>query len=280
MIHNTRKILNKTVFEKVFFLMRTGISWSDIQFLQGIWGNVHYQSIYKRFQKWNRYEILQDAWKKLFEKYKTSRLSKDASHFTDLYIDTTMIKNLAERDCTGANPTDWGRLATKVSIMIDKMKIPVSEPVFYPANRNDISTIEGTIDKMPFNLRIDGRRTLKLAGDKAYRSKALSQKILLTKKIRIVAQPKKNESVQLTSVRETKLCLKTEFTLNISLGCWKEWSDFAFGQIEMFAITRLFGSFIFPAWHSMHWSAIYRITSCSIRIFDRLTSFYFNYMLP
>jgi hypothetical protein len=103
--------------------------------------------------------------------------------------------------------------------MIDKMKIPVSEPVFYPANRNDISTIEGTIDKMPFNLRIDGRRTLKLAGDKAYRSKALSQKILLTKKIRIVAQPKKNESVQLTSVRETKLCLKTEFTLNISLGC-------------------------------------------------------------
>jgi hypothetical protein len=44
-------------------------------------------------QKWNQYEILQDAWKKLFEKYKTSRLSKDATHFTNLYTDTTMIKN-------------------------------------------------------------------------------------------------------------------------------------------------------------------------------------------
>ena len=191
--HNARKILNKTVFEKVFFLMRTGISWSDIQFLQGVAGNIHYQSIYKRFQKWNQYDILQHAWKKLFEKYKNSRLSKDATHFTNLYIDTTMIKNLAGRDCTGGNPTDRGRLATKVSIIIDKNKIPVSEPVFYPANKNDISTIEGTIDKMPFDLRIDGRRTLKLAGDKAYRSKVLAQKIVLTKKIRIVSQPKKNE---------------------------------------------------------------------------------------
>jgi hypothetical protein len=32
--HNARKILNKTVFEKVFFLMRTGISWRDIQFIK------------------------------------------------------------------------------------------------------------------------------------------------------------------------------------------------------------------------------------------------------
>ncbi len=40
--HNARKILNKTVFENVLFLMRTGISWSDIQFLQGVAGNIHY----------------------------------------------------------------------------------------------------------------------------------------------------------------------------------------------------------------------------------------------
>jgi hypothetical protein len=56
---------------------------------QGVAGNNQYE------WKWNQYEILQDAWKKLFEKYKTSRLSKDATHFTNLYIDTTMIKNLA-----------------------------------------------------------------------------------------------------------------------------------------------------------------------------------------
>jgi hypothetical protein len=159
----------------------------------------------------------------LFEKYKTSRLSKDATHFTNLYIDTTMIKNLAGRDCTGGNPTDRGRLATKVSIIIDKNKIPVSEPVFYPANKNDISTIEGTIDKMPFDLRIDGRRT----GDKAYRSKVLARTILLTKKIRIVAQPKKNEKHARSGLG---LCHEhvlggievsvKSFTRGVSPSCW------------------------------------------------------------
>ena len=188
----SRKIDNKIVFEKVFFLMRTGISWSDIQ-VQDISGTVHYQTVYKRFQKWVQHGILQHAWMQLFERYKSSRLSKNATHFTNLYIDTTMIKNIGGTDCTGGNPTDRGRLATKVSIIIDENKIPVSEPVFFPANKTDVKTIEDTIAKMPFSLRTDGRRTLKLAGDKAYRSRVLARSIHLANKIRIVAQPKRNE---------------------------------------------------------------------------------------
>ena len=121
------------------------------------------------------------------ENYRSSRLSRDARHFTNLYIDTTTVKNVAGTNCTGRNPCDRGRLGTKISIIIDNEKIPVSEPLFFGANISDIKTIEDSVKSIPFALRKDNRVTLKLAGDKAYRSDAISRRLFQKKKIRIVA---------------------------------------------------------------------------------------------
>jgi transposase len=123
----SRRIDNETVLELVFFVARTGIAWNDLANIQT---DVHYQTIYKRFQKWTTNNIFLYAWLQLLERYKCSRLSKNAKHFTNMYIDTTMIKNVGGTDCTGRNPTDRGRLGTKVSVIIDEHKIPVSEPPF------------------------------------------------------------------------------------------------------------------------------------------------------
>ncbi len=139
----SRKIDNKAVLEFIFFVARTGIAWSDLEKVQT---KVHYQTIYKRFQKWTQHGIFHDAWLELLDRYKSSRLSKNALHFTNLYIDTT-----------------------------------------------DVKTIEPTVERIPFSLRTDNRRTLKLAGDKAYRSKAITQSLFLKKRIRIVSEPRSTE---------------------------------------------------------------------------------------
>jgi hypothetical protein len=53
--------------------------------------------------------------------------------------------------------------------------MPISRPLFVSANVSDIKTVEDTITNIPFNLTLDGRRSIKIAGDKAYRSKMTSK---------------------------------------------------------------------------------------------------------
>ena len=108
-----------------------------------------------------------------------------------MFIDTTTIKNVGGVDCTGRNPTDRGRLGTKISVIIDESKIALSEPVAFPANVHDSKTIEKSLNSIPFKLNKDGRMIFRMAADKAYNLKPLAN-MLLTRKIRLVTEPKKN----------------------------------------------------------------------------------------
>ena len=101
-------------------------------------------------------ELSDNAWTQITKIYVSSRLSKNAYHFKNLYIDTT-IKNIAGTDCTGKNPTDRGRLGSKISVVIDESKVSISEPTAYPANAHDSITVEDTLANIPFNLTPDGR---------------------------------------------------------------------------------------------------------------------------
>ena len=56
-------------------------------------------------------------------------------------INTTTVKNVGGADCVGKNPTDRGRLGTKISILLDERKIAVSEPTIFPANVHDCKTL-------------------------------------------------------------------------------------------------------------------------------------------
>ena len=185
-----RKICNNKVLEYAFILLQTGMSWKQLQYVVKD-DSIHYQTVYKRFSNWEKYGILNQAWKHVLEKYVSSRLSKNAFYFKDLYIDTTTIKNIGGKDCTGSNPTDRGRLGTKVSIIMDKSKVAISEPVMFPANIHDSKTVDRTLDSIPLKLNIDGRMVTRIAADKAYNSKPLAERMNV-RKIRIVTKPKKN----------------------------------------------------------------------------------------
>ena len=43
---------------------------------------------------WVEFGIIEAAWTKDLERYVSSRLSKNATHFAHLYIDTTTVRNV------------------------------------------------------------------------------------------------------------------------------------------------------------------------------------------
>ena len=93
---SSRKISNRVVLEYVFIVLSTGIPWETLQLI--IKENIHYQTVYKRFDCMSKYGALRYAWTQITEIYVSSRLSKNAYHFKNLYIDTTTIKNIAGTD--------------------------------------------------------------------------------------------------------------------------------------------------------------------------------------
>ena len=82
------------------------------------------------------------------------------------------IKNIYGQDCTGRNPTDRGRLATKLSAIVDDTGVPVSL-YLCPGNVSDHKTVQPTLDCRIG--RLDSH--IPLYADKGYDSKDTRQKI-------------------------------------------------------------------------------------------------------
>jgi hypothetical protein len=83
------------------------------------------------------------------------------------FLDSSMIKNIHGQDCVGPNPTDRGRLGTKISTICDPNQVPLS-CIFYPANVSDSNTTIKTVKSVACSLRLDRRSTIDLIGDKGY----------------------------------------------------------------------------------------------------------------
>ena len=76
-----------------------------------------------------------------------------------------MIKNIQGVDCVGKNPTDRGRLASKLSVICDCDQVPVSA-CFFPANKSDVTTTIDTVDSIACKIRKDNRYHNTLVADK------------------------------------------------------------------------------------------------------------------
>ena len=103
-----------------------------------------------------------------------------------------MVKNDLGQDCVGRNPTDRGRLGSKISVIVDMNRVPLAI-TFYGANRNDIKTIEPTLDAIPFPLKNDNRRSITIVGDKGYAFDKYKNKIWSERQMRLVTEFKKTK---------------------------------------------------------------------------------------
>jgi transposase len=180
-----RKAPHSEVTEVILFLLKTGVPWRYTRPR-----DVSFHTVYKRFRVWEKLGVFEKVWKDLLATYSEKQLQTNANWFKKLFIDSTMIKNVAGRDCLGRNHYDRSRLATKMSVICDTAEVPISCS-FYPANINDIKTVNASVKNIACPVKNDGRVVTTLAGDKAYISKAVYRK-LRHHNIRMIAPLKRN----------------------------------------------------------------------------------------
>ena len=111
-----RRLTNEDALAAIYFMLRTGVPWRDVQIFTR---NCSASAVYKRYRSWVASGVFENVWKELVKHYSEQRIRSDANWFHDLFIDTTMIKNVGGVDGLGKNPTDRGRLATKMGAIVD-----------------------------------------------------------------------------------------------------------------------------------------------------------------
>jgi hypothetical protein len=216
------KIVNKECLYWIIKVLITGIPWSHITP-----SNCHYSTIYKRFKLWTNEDIFLDLWKQLVIDYQSNMLKIDSKWFQNMFIDSTMIKNIQGCDCLGKNHFDRNRLATKVSLIIDKQSIPISCS-FYPANQHDATTIDNSINNVIGQIK---RRKSKLihnlVGDKGYIvNKQNKVKRYQYHVINMVTSHRKNQKQKVTT--KEKILLQSRYIIENVFCRLKKFNRIAF----------------------------------------------------
>lgn len=164
-------------------------------------------AVYKRFQTWAKAGVFDVVWRSVLAQYSHMHLLADAHWFRIINVDTSMVKNVCGTDGTGPNPTDRARQAIKISFICDQRMVPISRQV-YPANRNDIKTLEAAVKGIACPIHRDGRYTSILAGDKGYVSKPIAAMLLADCRVRMLVPHRKNMKATRPFTDQEKAILK------------------------------------------------------------------------
>ena len=143
-------------YNSIFLLVRTGMQWRHLSPQ-----TASYITVFKTMHKWIHNEVFKIAYTRLLKLYNRKR------HPKYYCIDSSFVKNMYGRDCLGRNPTDRGRKASKLSVVVDDKGIPFS---FYAsqANISDMRLLTPTINSMLYT----AERNRELYADKGYDSAA------------------------------------------------------------------------------------------------------------
>lgn len=179
----SRKYSNDTVLQCAFFVLRTGIAWRDLAAFQ-----IAPTTVYNRWRHWVQCGFLTKVFEHISQLY-IDRL--DIKDFQQFYIDSTMVKNRNGVDCVGKNPTDRGRLGTKLSVICDYEQVPLAAK-FYPANKADCTTTIETVELMRQPVKSDGRRVSVLVGDRGYISEEVATTLRCKHRMRLLTPFRRN----------------------------------------------------------------------------------------
>jgi len=101
----------------IFKVIKTGIPWKALK------EKLHYTTYFKKFSKWNNLNLFENIHKIIIKiLYNKDLLFIDNK---DLYIDSTMIKNINGYEYLGSNHYDRNRNGNKISIIVTKTGIPI-----------------------------------------------------------------------------------------------------------------------------------------------------------
>ena len=102
---------------KIFYVLKYGIPWRALNT-----GKLHYTTYHKFFQKLISLNIFELTFNSLSHYY----YKRNVREFKNLFIDSTMIKNINGKDFIGKNHYDRNRNGNKITVLVNNKGIPVS----------------------------------------------------------------------------------------------------------------------------------------------------------
>ena len=117
------------IIDKIVYVCRTGCQWRSIDGHDGI----PCKTVYHWFRIWSHNRIFEHAFYKLSSTYRFQ-------HQYPLIADTSYVKNIFGKNVIGANATDRGRKATKVSLLADSKAVPIAL-CFHRGNKSDFKSL-------------------------------------------------------------------------------------------------------------------------------------------
>lgn len=120
-------------YEDILQVVRTGMQWRHLRPKR-----VSYITVFKTMHMWIDAGLFRNAYERLLRLYRRQRRPRYCC------VDSSFVKNIYGVDCVGRNPTDRGRLATKLSAAVDDLGVPYSL-LCTPANQSDMRLLEPTL---------------------------------------------------------------------------------------------------------------------------------------
>ena len=180
----------KFYLSEIFTILKLGIPWRTLK------SDAHYTTIYKFYKKLVKQNIFKTAFDisvKIY--YKTN---EKINEIKNLFIDSTMIKNINGCELLGRNHYDRNRLGNKITVLVDEKGIPVS--IFISkANVYDSKITEQAINNA--SIKIIHKRII---GDKGYISNKTKNK-LKNKRISLIYPYRKNQQLKNSTFQKNLL---------------------------------------------------------------------------
>lgn len=173
----------------IFYCIKSGIPWNMLK------EKLHFSTYHKKFIKWNNLNVFENIHGIIIKLLKYKNLLKD-SDLKNLYIDTTMIKNIKGHEFIGPNHYDRNRNGNKISIIVTKSGIPIGM-CLAQANTHDINLVNNTIDNI--KIKIIGSR---IGADKGYTCKKIKEQLKKEKDIDFIACSKSNTIHDINTQKE------------------------------------------------------------------------------
>ena len=146
------------IIDKIVYVCRTGCQWRSIDGHDGI----SCKTVYHWFRIWSHNRIFEHAFYKLSSTYRSL-------HQYPLIADTSYVKNIFGRNVIGANATDRGRKATKVSLLADSKAVPIAL-CFHQGNTSDFKSLTHLLQEAQRKTSLPLSNHKELYADKGYDS--------------------------------------------------------------------------------------------------------------
>ena len=121
-------------YDDILRVVRTGMQWRHLRSAAG----VSHTTVFRTMHRWIDAGLFRVAYERLLRLYRRRRRPRYCC------VDSSFVKSIYGVDCVGRNPTDRGRMATKLSAAVDDDGIPYSL-LCTPANHSDVRLLEPTL---------------------------------------------------------------------------------------------------------------------------------------